>query len=84
MSFSGLWKRTKRRFGAVNSPRPRLFFNLRCAWSLCTLPWLRGDASAECPPYRGSSFRLKRARGHYSASSAWLGHTAPDGPVRAA
>ena len=84
MSFSGLWKRTKRRFGAVNSHRPRLFFNLRCAWSLCALPALQGDAGADCPPGREGLSRLERVRSNYSAFYAWLGHTAPDGPGRAA
>ncbi len=54
MSFSGLWKRTKRRFGAVNSPRLWITFNRWCARSLYALPWLQSDAGAECPPYRGS------------------------------
>ena len=50
MSFSGLWKRTKRRFWAVNSPEPWSHKCHWCAWRCYSLPVVRGDADTECPP----------------------------------
>jgi len=50
MSFSGLWKRTKRRLGAVNSLEPWFLKNHWCAWRCYTLALVRSDADAECPP----------------------------------
>ena len=80
MSFSGLWKRTKRRLGAVNSHYPWSHKSHWCAWGHYTLPAVRGDADAECPPGLDTVFCLCVSGAFYSAPFARLGQYGPGRP----